>query len=84
MAIRTVLASLTAISVLFVGVFAMSESAQQAEPTLNTTAANESYSVAEQVFTGMGQAGTGIVWFGIAAIVVVALGFLVMSAGGGR
>lgn len=85
MGLRVSLAALLAIPLLFIGVIAMSESAQQVEPTLNSTSANTSYSVAEQVFNGVSTAGIGIVWFGIAAVVVVALGFVVFAGqSGGR
>lgn len=83
---RTVVAVVMLVSVLFVGVVAMSESAQQVEPEINTTAGNQSYDVAHEVFSGTVQSGgVGVVWFGIAAVVLVALGWLVgASRGGGR
>lgn len=81
---RTTVAALLAISVLFVGVTAISEQAQQVEGTLNTTAANQSYNLSVGVFSGIGQASIGIVWFGIAAIVLMSLGALVVAGGGGR
>lgn len=82
---RTTVATLLSISVLFVGVIAISESAQQTKPTLNSSAANTSYNVSVDVLTGLGQAGIGIVWFGIAAVVLVSLGLLVVAGGtGGR
>lgn len=84
-AMRTSLTAMMAISVLFVGVFAISESAQQAETNVTTEAQNSSYQLGVDVFGGLASAGTGIVWFGIAAVVVVALGFLVFAgASGGR
>jgi hypothetical protein len=82
---RTVVAALGGIVILFVGVFAMSESAQQAQPALNTTAANESYAAAEQVFGGVaGSGGQAVVWGGIAAVVLIGLGFLLMAGRSGR
>jgi hypothetical protein len=82
---RTVVAALGGITVLFVGVIAMSESAQQAEPALNTAAANESYAAAEQVFGGVaGGGGQAVVWAGIGAVVLVALGFLLVAGRSGR
>lgn len=85
---RVTVAAVTAITALFVGVTAISESAQQAQPTLssaNSSAANASYNLSVGVFTGASQAGIGIVWFGVGAIVVVALGMLVMAGrSGGR
>jgi len=85
MAIRTSVASLLSITVLFVGVFAVSESAQQHQSGINSTAAENASSMADSVFNGVFSAGQGIVWFGVAAFVVVALGLLVASgASGGR
>lgn len=84
---RVTVAVMTAISVLFVGVYAMSEAAQQAEPSTQSTAANQSYNMSVDVFTGISQGGgQGIVYFGVAAIVLVSLGFLVYAgaSGGGR
>jgi hypothetical protein len=74
------------ISVLFVGVFAISESAQQAKPALDSPAANSSYQMGVDVFGGMTQGGgQAVVWGGIAAVVLVALGFLVYAgSSGGR
>lgn len=76
-----------AISVLFVGVIAISEAAQQSEQRA-MNASNSSaraYNVSVDVFGGVGQTGEGIVWFGIAAIVLVALGILVVAGrSGGR
>jgi len=85
MAIRTSVASLLSITILFVGIFAVSESAQQHQSGVNSTAAENASSMADGVFNGVFQAGQGIVWFGVAAVVVVALGFLVAAgASGGR
>lgn len=81
---RTTVAALGAISFLFVGVTAISESAQQAEPTIDSEAGNASYQLGVDVFGGVSQAGIGIVWFGVAAIVVVSLGLLVVAGNGGR
>lgn len=85
MAIRTSVASLLSITVLFVGVFAVSESAQQHESGINSSAAENASNMADGVFNGLFQAGQGIVWFGVAAVVCVALGYLVVAgASGGR
>lgn len=74
-----------AVSVLFVGIIAMSEAAQQAKPQLNSSAANATYNTSVGVFTGVGQAGgEGVVWFGVAAIIVGALVLLVVAGSGGR
>lgn len=85
MAIRTSVASVISVSVLFAGVYAISESAQQHESGINSSSAQNASDMAEGVFSGASQAGTGVVWFGVAAIVVVALGLLVVAgASGGR
>jgi len=87
MAIRTSVAALMSITVLFVGVFAVSESSQQnVNETVinNTSGAPGASSMADSVFDGLFTAGTGVVWFGVAAVVVVALGFLVFAGAGGR
>lgn len=82
---RVSVAVMLAISMLFVGLTAISESAQQAKPALDSTSANESYDLATGVYGGAMQGGSeAIVWFGIAAIVLVALGLLVGASGGGR
>lgn len=82
---RVTIAVVTAVSVLFVGVIAISESAQQTKPALNSTAANESYAAAEGIFGGVIQGGgSGIVLFGVAAIVVVGVGLLVTAGRSGR
>ncbi len=85
--VRTTVASLLSIVILFVGVFAISESAQQSKGTAmnSSNASADAWNTSVGVFEGMGQASQGIVWFGVAAVVVVALGFLVFAgASGGR
>lgn len=72
--------------ILFVGTRAISESAQQNEAPSNQSA-QDAQTMAEGVFEGIlgGGAGEGIVWFGVAAIIMIALGILVASyQGGGR
>lgn len=85
---RTSVAVLLAISVLFVGVTALSESAQQTKPTLNSSSSNASYNLSVDVFTGVSEAGgQALVYGGIAAIIIVSLGILVVAGGmtgGGR
>lgn len=84
MTIRTSVAGLMSITVLFVGLYAVSESAEQHQSGVNSSAAENASDMADGVFNGIFQAGTGIVWFGVAAFVVVALGFLVYAGAGGR
>lgn len=82
---RASVAILGAVTFLFVGFTAISESAQQAEPSVSSTPANESYQLGVDVFTGVGQAGGQmLVLGGIGAIVVISLGVLVVAGGGGR
>ena len=85
---RTSVAAVMSISVLFVGVFAISESAQQSKQTAlgGSQASSNAYNTGVSVFDGVVQGGgTGIVWFGVAAVVIVALGALVFAgSGGGR
>ncbi|MGK7294866.1 MAG: hypothetical protein ACNS61_03435 [Candidatus Wenzhouxiangella sp. M2_3B_020] len=83
---RASVAILGAITFLFVGLTAISQSAQEAKPGLNSTSANESYQLGVDVFTGVGQGGaSALVYGGIGAIVLIALGLLVVvMQGGGR
>lgn len=83
---RTVIAGLGGITMLFVGIFAISQAATQAEGEVSTAAETESFNVALDVFSGLGFAGDAVVWGGVAAVVLVALGVLVAagSATGGR
>lgn len=85
MAIRTSVAALMSITVLFAGLYAVSESAQQHESGINSSAAENASKMADGVFGGIFQAGQGVVWFGVAAVVMVALAFLVyVGTAGGR
>lgn len=70
---------------LLLGLWAISLQAQAVEPTLNSSAANATYNVSISVYEGVGTAGgTAVVWFGVAAVVLVACGVLVKAARGGR
>lgn len=81
---RTTVTALMAISVFFVGIFAISESAQQHESGVNTSAEQETFNATEGVFEGVvAGGGEAVIWAGVAAVVLVALGVLV-KAGGGR
>lgn len=82
---RVSVAVMIVTTVLVGGVFAISESASQVDGSLNSTSENTSYAVAENVFGGtLSSAGPGIIWFGVAAIVLVSLGLLVYAGSGGR
>jgi len=87
MSIRTSVAGLLAIPLLFIGVTAISESAQQTEQTaVNASAeSHDAYNMSTTVFNDVAQGGgEAIVWFGIAAVIIVAVGFLVAGGTGGR
>lgn len=85
---RTVLGVLGSISMLVVGVFALSEQAQQVKDpavTNGTNATESAYNTTSTVVEGVTTAaGPGLVWMGVAAIVLVALGFLVYAGSSGR
>lgn len=83
---RTIVAVVMSTTFLFIGGYAISYQAQETQPTLNSTRANETFNVSLDVFEGVTSAGgMGIVWFGVAAVLLVALGFLVVAAqSGGR
>lgn len=86
---RTVVSILGGISILFVGFFALAEAASQSKEaavTNGTNASEAAWNMSTDVFGGLGQAaGPGIVWMGIAAIILVFLGFLVYAGqSGGR
>lgn len=72
--------------ILFIGTIALSEGAQQSEATaMNSSSGAEAWNVSTEVFNGIGQvAGPGVVWMGVAAIVLVSLGILVTAGRSGR
>ena len=84
---RASIALLGGTSILFVGIFAISNAAQSSESTA-LSASNESanaYNATTGITEGITQAaGPGIVWMGVAAFIVIALGYLVVSSGRGR
>lgn len=85
--IRTSIAGLLSIVLLFTGVIAISESAQQSQDNVtNGTAGSDAYNMSVGVFDGVSKGGgEAIVWFGVAAVVIVSLGLLVYAgSGGGR
>lgn len=83
---RTTLSVMMGVSVLFVGTFALSEAGDQHKDNLSSSTAENASSVADGVFGGLlSGGGQGIIWFGVAAIILVSLGLLVgVSRGGGR
>lgn len=85
---RASVAVFLAVSILFVGVFAISESAQQAhDPAVvnGTDATASAYNTSEAVFEGVAQVSSdAVVWVGIAAVIVIALGLLYVASQSGR
>ena len=87
MARRSSVAILGGISMLFVGIIAVSMAAQSSESTAMNGSQNaqDAYNATEGVFNGLGQAmGPGIVWMGVGAFVLISLGYLVYAAQSGR
>lgn len=85
---RILIAVATAVSTLMLGFWAISQQAQSVAPTANTSATyNSSYNTSVGVIEGISTAGAQAVpWFGVAAVVLAACGFLVyvVANGGGR
>ena len=85
---RATVGILGGISVLFVGFMGLAEQAGQTEDAAVTNGTNssaEAFNATTEVFGGLGQAaGPGIVWMGIAAVILIALGFLVVAGNSGR
>lgn len=85
---RTTVAVLLVIVLLFVGVTAISESAQQSKDTaMNTSnATSDAWNLSTDVFGGTTTAASSaLVYGGIGAIILVALGILVAAGNtGGR
>lgn len=85
---RALVAVMGSATMLVIGVFALSEQAQQtreAAITNGTNATAGAYNTTTGVFETFGQtAGPGIVLAGGAAVVIIALGVLVLSGSGGR
>lgn len=84
---RTSIALLGGISILFVGFQAIAEAAGNSKDVAysagNGSAA--AYNMSEGVFHGLGTAGGSIVWMAVAAFILVACGLLVLAKpGGGR
>lgn len=85
---RTSIAALGGIVILFVGFFGLSQQAQQVKDvavTNGTNATSSSFNMTTNIFSGAGQAASGaVVWAGVAAVVLVALGYLVVAGNSGR
>lgn len=83
---RTIVAITATLSMIFVGLLAISEQAQEFSPDANTSdATNSTYDLSRDLFEGVfNVGGEGMVWFGVGAIVIVAMGLLVAAGSGGR
>lgn len=86
---RTSVATLGGIVVLFVGFFAIAEAADNSKDVAynGSNGSAAAYNMSEGVFHGIGTAaGPGVVWMGVAAFILVVCGFLVIASrnGGGR
>lgn len=85
---RTVVAVLGGIVMLFVGFFGLNQLARDTRDVAVTNGTNSTasaYNMTTGVFEGAGQAMSGgVVWMGVGAIVLVALGFLVVAGNSGR
>lgn len=83
---RTTVAVGLGVVIMFIGAMALSESAQQSEETaMNSSSGGEAWNLSTEVFDGIGQvAGPGVVFMGVAAIVLVSLGLLVAAGQNGR
>lgn len=86
---RASIGLLGGIVVLFIGVIGIGRSADLAYKPAVTNGSNASasaYNMSVGVFEGLGTAAApGVVWAGVAAFVILSLGFLVaVSNGGGR
>jgi len=85
---RVTVGVLLAIVILFGGFTALSMQADQVQDTAVTNGTNQSaeaYNLTSQLYNGVGQGlSEGLVYMGIGAILVVALGYLVVAGKSGR
>ena len=85
---RSSIGILGGISILFVGFYGLSEQAQQTEDVAvanGTNSTASAFNSTTEVFGGIGQAfGPGVVWMGIAAVILIVLGFLLAAGNSGR
>jgi hypothetical protein len=73
------------ITCLLVGVFAIEYSIEENQPSTPTSNTDNASQVAEGVFGAvMETAAPSVVYMGVAAIILISLGFLVKSSGGIR
>jgi hypothetical protein len=80
---RVSVAVLAAVTTLGIGFVAISQQAQLVEPETDTALGNSSYNITTGVLEGVsGATAQGAVWFGVGAIVLAAVGLLVVAANG--
>jgi len=84
---RASIGLLGGIVVLFIGIQALGQAGKSAEPAVNNSSVSTqaAYNMSTGIFEGIGAAASpAIVWGGIAAFILIALGLLVFATGGGR
>jgi len=84
--LRATVGILGAITMAFVGFIALSRAADESRAeAMNSTAGGDAYNATTGVLDGVGQAlAPGLVWMGVAAVVLIALGLLYTSTRGAR
>lgn len=81
---RVIVGVAAALSMLFIAVSALSQQSQSAADATNTESANATYDTVNGVIEGVTHGGgEALIWFGVAAIVLVACGLLIAAAAGG-
>lgn len=82
---RVIAAVVLVMAMAVIGFVALSQQAQDVEPTLNDSGEETAYNVSTGVFEGTGHALANLIpYAGVGAGIVVTLGFLVASARSGR
>lgn len=84
---RAIIALTAAVTTLLMGFWAIGEQASSTAPDSGTSESyNSTHRMGELLYDGLGMAaGESVAWFGVAAVILIAAGFLVaVSRGGGR
>jgi len=85
---RSTTAILGSIVMLFIGFFGLSYAAENVQTQAVTNGTNQSaaaYNTTTAITDGLGQAfAPAVVWMGVAAIILIALGYLVFATSGSR
>lgn len=85
--VRSTLGILGGITMLFIGVIAVSQAAQQSESTAmnSTNGGAAAWNATTGVVEGLGQAaGPAVVYGGVAAVILIACGLLYAATAGAR